>query len=94
MVDCACGAVEHAASSMPHTPFLPSVQVAAGYVLHVGEFGRGAMRMGNEVTVALEYEILNCNPPQVAAGYVLHMGVGRGAMRMGDEVTAAVNLKP
>ena len=28
-------------------------QVAAGYVLHVGEVGRGAMRVGDEVTAAV-----------------------------------------
>ena len=94
MVDCPCGAADHAASSTPHTPFLPSVQVAAGYALHVGEFGRAAMRTGTEVTIAVEYETLTCNPSQVAACHVLHMGAGHGAMRVGDEVAAAVNPKP
>lgn len=36
-----------------HTHFLPLPQVAAGYVLHVGEVGRGAMRVGDEVTAAV-----------------------------------------
>ena len=29
------------------------MQVAAGYVLHVGEVGRGDMRVGDEVTAAV-----------------------------------------
>lgn len=33
--------------------FLQTLQVAAGYVLHVGEVGRGAMRVGDKVTAAV-----------------------------------------